>query len=244
MTLTKVARAMLSAAALVAATGGAARAHDDLPPAIEQTGASPSAPVSRGPGLWRVSVGGRSSLLRSPGYDPFSTDDAFGQFSAMATRAVVVSQRFSTAAGALWEAGTATSTARGADSSLALQRVGIVLEERFAPRPWIYVFGRLTPTWTRGQAEIDDLAIAAPLRTSFSTFGADASAGVAARLNPGTGKVGLWLMGDGGYGWAPSQHMVLAPALPAADRDKAGTTTLADLAPSGVFARFALALSY
>ena len=235
-------RAALLGAALVAATGGRARAHDELAPAIEQVG-EPAA-AARGPGLWRVSIGGRSSLFRSAGYDAFSTNDAFGQFSATATRTVLTGPRFSTAAGVLWEDGTATSTARGSESSLSVMRLGLVLEERFAPRPWAYVLVRVAPAWLRGKASIDDLSIAAPLETSFSSYGVDASVGVAGRLNPGRGKVGVWVMGDGGYGWAQAQSMALTPALPSTDRDKAGVTTLADLAPRGLFLRFALALSY
>ena len=123
-------------------------------------------------------------------------------------------------------------------------RFGLLLEERFAPRPWAYALVRVAPTWLRGEASIDDVAIAAPLRTSFSTFGLDASVGAAARLNPRSGPVGIWLMGDGGYGWAQAQPIALAPALPSADRTKAGVTALADLAPKGIFFRFALALSY
>ncbi len=237
-----VEQAAFLAAALVAAAGGIANANDDLGPAIEQVGDAPA--VGGGPGRWRVSVGGRSSLYRSAGYDAFSSDDAFGQFSATATATVLSGPRFSTAVGALWEDGSSSALARGAESSLSLSRLGVVLEERFAPRPWAYAFARVAPAWLRGKASLDDTSIAAPLETTFSTISVDGSVGVAGRVNPGRGKVGVWIVGDGGYGWARAQPMALSPALPSADRDKAGATTLADLAPSGVFFRFALALSY
>src|SRR5437773_2483503 len=100
------------------------------------------------------------------------------------------------------------------------------------------------PGWLRGTASLTDPTIPAPLRTTFSTFGGDASLGAAGRLSPRSSRVGVWLVGDAGYGWAPSQHLALAPALPASDRDKAGVTTLADLAPRGVFFRLALALAF
>ena len=99
-----VERAAFLAAALVAAAGGIANANDDLGPAIEQVGGAPA--VGGGPGRWRVSVGGRSSLYHSAGYDAFSSDDAFGQFSATATATVLSGPRFSTAVGALWEDGS------------------------------------------------------------------------------------------------------------------------------------------
>jgi hypothetical protein len=242
MTTRTMAQTALFAAALVATFAGVASAHDDLAPAIEQ--AADPAVAARGPGRWRISVGGRSSLYRSAGYDAFSSDDAFGQFSATATATVLSGPRFSTAVGALWEDGSSSATARGAGSSLSLSRLGVVLEERFAPRPWAYAFVRVAPAWLRGRASIDDTSIAAPLETTFSTLSVDGSVGAAGRINPGRGKVGVWIIGDGGYGWARAQPMALSPALPSADRDKAGVTTLADLAPSGVFFRFALALSY
>ncbi len=239
---TRTVARVLAALGLVLAAGGVAKARDDLSPAIEQLDGAP--PVVAGPGRWRVTIGGRSSLYHSAGYDAFSSDDAFGQFSATATGTVLSGPRFSTAVGALWEDGSSSATARGAASSLSLSRLGVVLEERFAPRPWAYAFVRVAPAWLRGKASLDDTSIAAPLETTFSTVSVDGSAGVAGRVNPGRGKVGVWIVGDGGYGWARAQPMALSPSLPSADRDKAGVTTLADLAPDGVFFRFALALSY
>jgi hypothetical protein len=197
-----------------------------------------------GPGLWQVSLGTRASLLRSGGYDPFSTNDVLSQFSAMALRAFVTGPGLATAAGLLWEAGNAQAFARGADARLSLSRVAVVVEERFAPRPWVYALVRVAPAWLRGSASLDDPASPASLQTSFSTFGLDAAAGLAGRLNPRAQLLGLWLMADAGYGWAQAQKMTLAPALPAADRQKAGVTELGDLAPRGAFLRFAVALEY
>jgi hypothetical protein len=241
MTISKSVRAASLAASLVALAGGAARAADDLTPAIEQVGAPPA----RAPGPWQISLGLRSALFRSAGYDPFSTDDVFVQPSVMATWALRTGPRLSTALGASWESGSEGAEARGAETNLSLGRVGAVIEERFAPLPWVYAFARVSPGWLRGTATLSDLAIAAPtMRTTFSTVSVDASLGAAVRMTPAKTRVGLWLMGDAGYGWAPDQHIALTPALPASDRDKAGVTTLADLAPRGVFYRFALALSF
>ena len=134
--------------------------------------------------------------------------------------------------------------ARGAESSLSLRTLSAVVEERLAPRPWLYAFARVSPGWLHGTATLTDLAIAAPMRTTFSTVNVDASLGAAVRVTPPATRVGLWFMGDAGYGWAPDQHLALAPALPASDRDKAGVTTLADLAPRGAFYRLAAALTF
>jgi hypothetical protein len=237
-------RAILMAGALVAATSGAARAADNLPPALAGVGGGAPRGIPHGAGLWRVSLGGRTALLRGAGYDPFSTDDAFGQVSLSVTRALQAGPGFASAVGLIWEDGSRGAQARGLDARLSMQRLALALEERFAPRPWIYAMMRLAPAWLRGNASLADPSVPAPLRTSFSTFGLDASAGAALRVTPPGTAFGLWLMGDAGYGWAPAQHLALAPDLPAADRDKAGVTTLSDLAPSGVFFRFAAALSY
>ena len=240
MTISNGARAALVALATVATGGGVARAADEPAPAIEQ-GSGGAAP---GRQAWQVSAGVRSALFRGRGYDPFSTNDAFTQFSATATWAVATSASLATAVGVGWESGSADAQARGADTNLTLTRLGLVLEERFAPRPWAMAFARVSPGWLRGTASLDDPAVAAPLRTKFSSFSFDASLGAAARLSPRASRVAFWLVGDAGYGWAPDQHLALAPAVPAADHDKAGVTTLADLAPRGVFLRFAVALTF
>jgi hypothetical protein len=240
MTISSCVRAAGLAAALVS-WSGAARAHDDLTPAIEQVGAKPA----REPRGFQVSAGVRSALFRSAGYDPFSNNDVFVQTSVAATWALRTSPALATAVGASWEWGSEGAVARGAETNLSLRRLSAVIEERFAPRPWAYAFARVAPGWLSGTATLTDTSIPAPLRTTFSTFAFDASLGAAARLSGrATTRVGLWAVGDAGYGWAPDPHMALAPALPAADSNKAGVTTLDDLAPRGAFFRLALALAF
>jgi hypothetical protein len=243
MTVTESLRAAAVAAAILAlpaSTVAAPLAHDDLPPAIEQVG-PPPARADRG---FQLSVDVRSALFRGAGYDPFSNNDVFVQTGVAGTWALHTSPTLSTAGGASFESGSAGASARGAETSLSLRRLAAVLEQRFAPRPWVYAFGRVSPGWLSGSASLSDASIAAPLRTSFSTFAVDASLGVAARLTGSRTRAGLWVVGDAGYGWAPDQRLALAPALPGPDASKAGVTTLADLAPRGVFFRFALAISF
>jgi hypothetical protein len=238
-------RNALRGAALVTALlvlgGGRAQAHDDLPPAISQMG--PVGPV-RAPGPFQVSLGLRSSLFRSAGFDPFSTNDVFVQTGVTASWALRTSATFSTAVGAIWETGSEGATARGAETNLSLRRLGGLVEERFAPRPWLYAFARVSPTWLRGSASLHDPSVPAPLSTTFDTLAVDGSAGAAACIPPRINRVTACAVVDAGYGWAPAQHLALAPALPAADGNKAGVTTLADLAPSGAFYRLALAVTF
>jgi hypothetical protein len=58
------------------------------------------------------------------------------------------------------------------------------------------------------------------------------------------GSVGLGLLGDAGYGWAPRRDLTLVPQLPARDASKAGATELGSLSPRGMFGRVSLAISY
>jgi hypothetical protein len=238
MTISNWLRAAGLAAALVA-SGRAAEAHDDLPPAIETLGAPPA----RKPLGFQVSVDVRTAFFRGAGYDPFSSDDVFVQRGVAATWALPTSPVLATAVGASWDYGSEGASARGAETNLTLSRLSAVVEERFSPRPWVYAFARLAPGWLHGTATLDDASIAAPLRTTFSTFSFDASLGGAARLTRST-RVSLWVIGDAGYGWAPDQRLTLAPGLPGADANKAGVTTLADLAPRGGFFRLALAIGF
>ena len=229
------------ATVLLALGGGRAQAHDDLPPAISQV--APSRP-SRPMGPFQVSLGLRSSLFRSTGYDPFSTNDVFVQTGAMATWALRTGGGFATAVGATWDSGSSSASARGPEASLSLRRLGGVIEERFAPRPWLYGFARVSPTWLHGSATLQDVSVIGPLSTTFDTLAVDGSLGAAACVPPRSSRITACAIADGGYGWAPTQHMALAPALPASDRDKAGVTTLDDFAPRGAFYRLALALVF
>jgi hypothetical protein len=244
--------------ALVVAGGGAARAQYEYayppppplpvaPPIVIPT-APPTivqpAPAPPRAEPWQIAAGFRTALLRSAGYDPFATDDSFTQFSVTATRAFRTGPTFATAVGVAWDTGGASAQARGSDTNLSLTRLGGLVEERWAPRPWVYAFARVSPAWLHGTAKVTDPTIAAPLRTTFSTFSLDASLGGALRVGPRSGSVGLWLLFDSGYGWAPDQRIALAPALPDQDSNKAGVTTFADLAPRGVFFRGAVALAF
>lgn len=246
MRLSEVTRASALALAVtgaaLAATGGAALAADDLPPAVESAGGGVRA--TRPPGPWFLSAGARVSFVRSAGYDPFATDDALAQFSVTALRSFATGPRLATAVGLQWEVGGSSAQARGADANLSLTRAALVLEERFVPRPWAYGFARVAPGALFGSANLDEPAAPARLESSFTAFGVDASGGLAARINPGPHPVGVWVLAEGGYGWSQSRSLSLAPALPASDRDKAGVTPLGDISISGAFVRFAVALDY
>ncbi|HVZ74393.1 MAG TPA: hypothetical protein VHJ20_18560 [Polyangia bacterium] len=238
MTFIETTKRVALGLALLAA--GPAAAADNLAPAIEQVGGEPAP----GSGRFEVTVGVRTSLFKGAGFDPFSSSDAFSQTSARASWAVLQRARWATAVGALFEWGDASADARGAQAQLSLTRFGVLLEERLALGPHARVVGRLAPAWLTGRATLDDPSLPVALGRSFSTIAVDASAGVEARLNAPGSTVGVWAVGEGGYGWAPTQTMTFTPQLAVADRDKAGATTLPDFAPRGGFFRLGLALTY
>jgi hypothetical protein len=96
----------------------------------------------------------------------------------------------------------------------------------------------------RVSATMVDDSSPATMSGDFSGLSLDASAGVAVRLSPDRSVVGVWIEGDGGYGWTPSHQMVLQPELGGADQSKAGALTLAPLAARGAFGRLGLAVTY
>lgn len=234
----------LLAAVAVAVLGATrpARGADDLPPAIQSVGSGRAVRDHR----WQVTAGGRGSLYRGAGYDPFSTNDVLPQFSTTVTWSLPrrPGSAFSSAVGVIGEIGQSSAQARGADADLSVTRVGLVLEERFSPTRWGYAFARVSPGWMAVEAKLRDPASPAALQSSSSSLALDASLGLAANLNPGARGVGFWLVGDGGYGWAPSSELALTPALASADAAKAGTTSLGTLAPRGAFFRAGVALSF
>ncbi|MDB4979327.1 MAG: hypothetical protein JWM82_79 [Myxococcales bacterium] len=225
---------------LATSTSASAAAADDLPAALEQVGAA-TTPAAQ---PFELALGFRSSLFRGAGYDPFATSDVFTQASLRASWAFLVRGRFTTAAGPLFESGSADADARGTRAHLSLARLGLAVEERFAPHARARAFLRVAPAWLSGEATLLDPSLPIGLRTAVSTFALDASAGAAGRVNATSSSVGLWVTGESGYGWAAAQPMTLVPQLASADRAKAGTTTLGDLAPRGLFFRFAVALTY
>lgn len=202
-------------------------------------------PVGRDP-IWEASAGVRTLYIKSAGYDPYSSNDAFVQFSVNASRAVVRTGPWTLAAGLALDVGGAGDSARGDKTSLSLTRVSALIEGRFQTLSRAYLFGRLQPGYLHASASLNDASspTGPNLSAAFNAFAVDASAGGALRLaDLGMARVGAWLMAEGGYAWAPAERLVLAPQL-GADQSKAGGVDLGSLAVRGGFFRIALALSY
>lgn len=230
--------AMLCGAITLALVGASsARAQTTIEEAGRQAVRAP---------VWEVTAGVRTTYIKGAGYDPFSTNDALVQFSATGMRTVIRRDHLAFVAGVGLDVGGSSADARGAPAGLTLTRVSALAEGRFEPAWRFYLFARLAPGLLHGTARIDDPSspAASGLTDDFDAFSLDAAAGGAFCFGDlGQAHVGAWLVADGGYGWTPDQHLVLAPPL-GSDQSKAGTLDLGTLAPRGGFFRIALALSY
>ncbi len=214
-------------------------------PGLEWNGLPP-APAAQSAPVWTMAAGVRTFYIKGAGYDPFSSDDAFVQFSLAGSRALVRRNDLSLAGGIGLDVGGSSALARGSATNLGLTRVSALIEGRYQPAPRLYLFARVAPGLLHGSAWIDDASspAGAKLEATFDTFSLDVGAGAALRLGTfGRSRVGTWLVADGGYGWTPAQSLVLSPSL-GSDSDKAGTLNLGPLAPRGGFFRVALALSF
>jgi hypothetical protein len=235
----KLERRALLVGAIALWLGGAASAQAQT--TVEETGR-----LAVRPPVWEVTAGVRTMYLKGAGYDPFSTNDALVQFSATGTRTVVRRDRLAFVAGVGLDAGGSSADARGAPSSLTLTRVSALAEGRYQPASRFYFFARLAPGLLHGSATINDASspAASGLSDDFDLPSLEAGAGGAFCLGDlGKAHLGAWLVADGGYGWAPDQHLVLAPPL-GADQSKAGTLDLGTLAARGGYFRISVALSY
>ena len=240
-------RTGLSAALAVVLTSTAARAQAPAEPApgVEWS-RSPPPPLALGAPRWMLAAGVRTFYIKGAGYDPFSSDDGFVQFSLAGSRALVRRDDLSLAGGVGLDVGGSSAHARGSATDLRLTRVSALLEGRYQPASRLYLFARVAPGLLHGSAEVDDESspARATLETTFDTFSLDVGAGAALRLGAVVRReIGVWLVADGGYGWAAAQSLVLSPSL-GNDSNKAGSLELPALAPRGGFFRVALALSY
>jgi len=209
----------------------------------------PADGVDRRDGNWRIEAGYRGSYVRSSGYNPFSNNGYFPEFSLAASRTLFRSGRFSFAPGVAWDVGNTGATARGDVSSLAMQRITVSLEGRLHLGPPGYAYLRAAPGAAVQHAQIDDPSSpGAPLSNRQWVFATDLSAGYAwlvwPRFERSLVQPRLWLQGEGGYGFVAEQRLALAPALPSGSTERASGIDLGSLSMQGGFFRIAAAVSF
>lgn len=223
---------------------GAARGEDQ--PALRTVvygSGQQSADASRD--RWQGSLGLRTSLVRSAGYDPFSDNDALSHGSLVFTRSLDIQPHtVALALGLAMDFGHSDATTRGISADLDLERFAAVIEPRYSPVAGAFVGARLAPGAQRVAVALHDPSAPSTLSASYWGLSVDASLTAGVRLNPASARAGVWLLAEGGYGWSPSHQVTLTPELAARDAAKAGTSSLGTLATAAPFLRFSAALSY
>jgi hypothetical protein len=239
----------LGAIALILTTS-AARA--ETPPASEPAApetARPTGNTDRLKTMWRFELGYRGNFIREATFDPFSTQDYFGQVSLSASRTLYTRGRFSFAPGLTWDYGKSGATARGDLASLEVHRLVVPLEGRMHFGAWGYAFARAAPGVAVVTAEVDDPALTnATLTKNRWLLATDLSAGYAyplwPRENPTELTPRIWLQADGGYGSIATLGLNLAPDLASNDQRIASGIDLGALTMRGAFFRMSAAVSY
>lgn len=241
------------------APGLAPAPHGAVPwyPATSGTGHIPYQPPPEEPSepsrdmsrdFWQVHLGARVSWIPNDGYNPFDENDVSGQLSIGGSRAWVLGTQFSFAPGVLWEVGTVSSKARGADSELTVHRLGAVAEGRFHLVRDVYLLAKLIPHAVHTRAYLNDASFPDQLQQRTWRFGMDASAGAAWNVPRTLGARNalpqFWLVGECGYGWTMSKDLVLKPDV---DEDDPRARTELDLGPMalrGVMMRVSAAMTF
>lgn len=205
------------------------------------------APDARAGGLYGAaqeqyfgSLGVRSTLLRSPGLDPFASDDLLVQGSLSLGRSIFSSGPWTLAGAGSFAWGGRSDSARGAPSRLFAYGLGLGPEVRWYAAPRFYAFARLIPTVTFVTAHLgEDDATASGMAVPF---GADASLGAAFGFLPHRDDrhFQLWLNASLGYALTTDAELTLSdPSGP----HRAAALALPDLAMSGLFLNVSLTFS-
>ena len=125
----------------------------------------------------RVNGGAKIGYVDSRGFDTYASSDTLPQFSIDATYMLWSSGRLGLAAGLGWDVGGRSDTLRGLDTSLTMNRFLVPLEARFALKPWVWAFGKVSPGAMVARAEIKDGSSPQPLTATGWAFATDLSAG-------------------------------------------------------------------
>jgi hypothetical protein len=163
---------------------------------------------------WMGLLGVRAGLIGHEGMDPFSENDALVQVSLGGGRTLFASGDLSLAAVGFWDYGERRAEARGEATHLAVQRLTLGPEARYHLLPQLYAFGRVAPGAVRTAAELDDSVSLTKLEATSWTFALDATLGGAYQLwgkkSGHSKKPRVWLIAEGGYGWATESDLRLA----------------------------------
>jgi hypothetical protein len=193
-----------------------------------------------------VTLGVRTTLVKTSGFDVFADDDALTQASFAFGRVLFSDGPWSFASSLGWDVGARSAHVRGATTSLEVHRFTLNPEARYHILRRLYLFGRVGGGAALVSSSLQDSISGGERSLHPLCFTLDASAGVA--LEVLGHKSGLshtargWLVLDGGYLFTAPTELVYANERSSPAR--ATPIALGDLALSGPSARLSAAISF
>ena len=237
-------RVLCTATAAAALLLGAAHAR------AQDTGAAPPAAehaLGNHQRNVRVEIGARTQFVKSSGFDPFSTNDVLPQVSLGASITVWRQDKLSLAGVAGFDYGSSSANLRSDRASLDVRRFVLAPEARYHLLRILALTAKVGPTLTREAAEMSGPLDSTMLKTGWK-FGFDATAGAALELwgyeNGASHKPRLWLMGEGGYGWAAPMKLTFKPETAGAVPQRLSALDLGELSLAGPLFRITAGLSF
>lgn len=237
-----------------------AASADAAPPAAPEPGADTMAPPEPAkakparrarPHRFHIQAGLRTTIISNEGYDPFAEGNGLAQGAFSFAYSPWRTLPFSVYGVGEWSIGGASSvTARGADSSLLVNRLGLGVEGRYEPISRLYMYVRLMPAAVNLNATIKDWELSNTLMGDAWTWGLDTTGGAAIRVgNVGRDempKTTFWFLFDLGYSFAGEANLVLKPTAndDSLDGRQFGGIPLTPFRPSGVLWRFAFSVAF
>jgi len=226
--------------------GAAAPAPAPTAPAPVDTKPEEPLPPAGPPG-WQAFIGIRTAWHTGAGFDPFSENNVMTGVTLGASRRVMTSGPFSFAGALTFDGGTRKSTARGAPTSLQSFRFLLGPEARWHLIPELYVYLRPSAGVLRSVASLEDSSTGTTLYAKNWVLAADATAGAAfafADLRRVSGDLRFWVMADGGYGYATTTDLALAPEEDAGAPQRTAALDLGELSLSGPYFRLSAAATF
>jgi len=241
--------ATISVVAAVCLAGAARSAQAQVPAEVVQAQHPPAVGVE-------LSLGGRTDRLGGDGFAPFSADRWMAESMLGASYRVAGALDRGVTIGASWNHGRASSTARGEEASLELDRLSLSLGAHRAVWKRLTIFGRLAPGVVRLKAALAESAVLnagefgndTTLSQTHWALAVDAAAGAAFRVvelaRPREHLFALWLTAEAGYGLAGSTTLALASNRAQAPAQTDVPVHLGSVTPGGAFLNFAAALTF
>ena len=183
-----------------------------------------------------LSLGVRTMIVPSTGYDPFSTNDALTSCALALGVTVAQAGKIALVVGAEWDAGGSSASARAANASLAINRLGLGLAARYYLGSSFYFFAKAEPGAYHVGASVTEPEVSSPLTLDAWTWAFDATAGAGVlliRTDVGRSSIRFGLTVDLGAGLGGSVAMRFTQNQVNGVPQHPGSVALPDFQPMG-----------